>query len=99
MSQDQELFADVKNLSLELRNMIRAGIKEGVSERIEVRNQKLQQWFASVQALIHLTQEQQQFLEELLVEEQELLNTLQQEQHDLAHQQRQARNLTKYLDV
>ena len=99
MNYEHELFAEIKQLSMELRQMIRSGMKEGVAERIETRNVKLQQWFANVQELIHLTQEQQQFLEDLLVEEQQLLTDLQKEQHELAHQQRQARNVSKYLDV
>lgn len=94
---NNELYAQVKNLSLELRSLIRQGVKEGVAERIEQRNQLLEQWFSGVKELIDLTNEQQLFLENLLVEEQELLSDLQQEQQQLAQQQRQQRNVSKYL--
>ena len=40
-----ELFAQVKMLSLELRTLIRQGVKEGVEERIDKRNALLQEWF------------------------------------------------------
>lgn len=94
---NNDLYAQVKNLSLELRSLIRQGVKEGVAERIERRNQLLEEWFNGVKELIQLTNEQQQFLENLLVEEQELLSDLQQEQQELAQQQRQQRNVSKYL--
>lgn len=94
---NNELYVQVKNLSLELRSLIRQGVKEGVAERIDQRNQLLEEWFNGVKELIQLTNEQQQFLEVLLVEEQDLLSNLQQEQKDIAQQQRQQRNLSKYL--
>ena len=43
-----DLFSQVKNLSLELRSLIRQGVKEGVDERIQKRNELMQQWFAEV---------------------------------------------------
>lgn len=94
---NNELFARVKNLSLELRQLINDGVKEGVAERIDQRNQLLEEWFGEVKELIDMTNEQQLFLESLLQEEQELLSKLQQEQHDLAAQNRNQRNLSKYF--
>lgn len=94
---NNELFARVKNLSLELRQLINDGVKEGVAERIDQRNQLLEEWFGEVKELIDMTNEQQLFLESLLREEQELLSKLQQEQHDLAAQNRNQRNLSKYF--
>lgn len=94
---NNELFAQVKNLSLELRELIKQGVKEGVAERIEQRNALLQQWFSGIQELIEMTNEQQLFLENLLVEEQQMLDFLQQEQHDLAEQNRNQRKLTQYF--
>lgn len=94
---NNELYAQVKNLSLELRSLIRQGVKDGVAERIDQRNQLLEQWFSGVKELIDLTNEQQLFLENLLLEEQELLSDLQQEQQQLAQKQRQQRNVSKYL--
>lgn len=92
-----QLFAEVKNLSLELRTLIRQGVKEGVEERIEKRNQLLQHWFLGISALIDMTNEQQLFLENLLEEEQQLLNDIKAEQKDLALRQRQQQSTKQYL--
>ncbi|MFY9180463.1 MAG: hypothetical protein WAO12_11895 [Venatoribacter sp.] len=94
---DKVLFEQVKSLSLELRTLIRQGVKEGVDERIERRNELLQTWFAGVQQLIDMTNEQQAFLEALLKEEQLLLHSLQQEQKELAAQSRGQKNAKQYL--
>lgn len=91
------LFEQVKNLSLELRSLIRQGVKDGVEERIVRRNELLQEWFGGVKELIQMTNEQQQFLELLLKEEQELLDFLRQEQTELAGQQRGQRKASQYL--
>ncbi|HBS42431.1 MAG TPA: hypothetical protein DEA26_07115, partial [Oceanospirillales bacterium] len=83
-----DLFEQVKNLSLELRSLIRQGVKDGVDDRIQMRNTLLQQWFGEISDLIQLTNEQQQFLEDLLTEEQQLLSELQAEQRKLSgHEQ------------
>lgn len=92
-----ELFAQVKNLSLELRTLIRQGVKEGVEERIDHRNQLLQEWFAGVNELIHMTNEQQSFLENLLQEEQDLLEELKAEQKTLAKQHSNQKKAGQYL--
>lgn len=94
---DKVLFEQVKSLSLELRTLIRQGVKEGVDERIERRNELLQTWFSGVQQLIDMTNEQQAFLEALLKEEQLLLHSLQQEQKELAAQSRGQKNAKQYL--
>jgi len=94
---DKALFEQVKNLSLELRTLIRQGVKEGVEERVEKRNEMLKEWFAGVQELIDMTNEQQSFLETLLKEEQELLSSLQQEQKSLAAKSRNQKNAKQYL--
>ncbi|MEC7546156.1 MAG: hypothetical protein VYB48_04395 [Pseudomonadota bacterium] len=92
-----DLFSQVKNLSLELRSLIRQGVKEGVDERIQKRNELMQQWFAEVSDLIDLTNEQQVFLEDLLKEEQELLEQLKAEQQQVSVQQQGQKNVKKYL--
>jgi hypothetical protein len=92
-----ELFAQVKMLSLELRTLIRQGVKEGVEERIDKRNALLQEWFMGVKALIDLTNDQQLFLEDLLQEEQQLLDELKGEQKVLFQAQRQQQNAKQYL--
>lgn len=91
------LFEQVKVLSLEVRSLIRQGVKEGVEARIIRRNELLQEWFANIKELIQMTNEQQSFLEELLSEEQKLLDDLHQEQQMLAGQQRGQRNANQYL--
>lgn len=96
---NNELFADIKTLSLELRSLIRQGVKEGVDELIEQRNQRLETWFKGVNELINLTNEQQKFLEDLLQEEQQLVHDLQREQKQLAQQQRNHKNLNKYTEL
>ena len=60
---NNDLFSQVKNLSLELRSLIRQGVKEGVEERIQKRNELMREWFSQVSDLIDLTNEQQVFLE------------------------------------
>ena len=91
------LFEQVKVLSLEVRSLIRQGVKEGVETRIIRRNELLQEWFTNIKELIQMTNEQQNFLEELLSEEQKLLDELHQEQQMLAGQQRGQRNANQYL--
>jgi hypothetical protein len=91
-----ELFEQVKNLSLEVRSLIRQGVREGVDERVQQRNPLLQQWFSQINDLINLTNEQQVFLETLLQEEQQLLTELQQEQKNIASHQSGKKKLSKY---
>lgn len=90
------LFNQVKNLSLELRSLIRQGVREGVEERILRRNELLKEWFAGINQLIDMTNEQQSFLEALLQEEQQLLVDLQAEQKELAGQQRGVNQVRSY---
>ena len=45
---NNDLFSQVKNLSLELRSLIRQGVKEGVEERIQKRNELMREWFSQV---------------------------------------------------
>lgn len=94
---NNDLFSQVKNLSLELRSLIRQGVKEGVEERIQKRNELMQEWFSQVSDLIDLTNEQQVFLEDLLKEEQELLEHLKAEQKQVGTQQQGQKNVKKYL--
>jgi len=84
---NDELFEQVKSLSLEIRSLIRQGVKNGVDERIQQRNTLLKEWFAGISQLIQITNEQQSFLEQLLKDEKQLVTELQQEQSDLARQQ------------
>lgn len=83
-----EKFSRIKNQSLEIQSLIRQGVRQGVSELIDERNLLLQQWFAEMNELINLTNEQQLFLETLLRDEQLLLNELEQEQTDIGKQAR-----------
>lgn len=94
-----DLFTQVKNLSLELRSLIRQGVKDGVEERIQKRNEVLQDWFGEVSDLIQLTNEQQTFLEELLAEEQQLLNELQEEQRKLSGHEQGKKKLNSYQQI
>lgn len=95
----KDLFNDVKNLSLELRSLIKQGVKEGVEERINKRNELMQEWFTEVKDLISLTNEQQMFLEELLQEEQSLLEMLQKEQRDISGAQQGQKKANKYAQI
>ncbi|MCD8522541.1 MAG: hypothetical protein LRY66_06175 [Saccharospirillaceae bacterium] len=92
-----ELFEQVRNLSLEIRSLIRQGVREGVEERIQQRNGLLQQWFSQINELINLTNEQQLFLEQLLQEEQQLLTDLQLEQKAISRRQSGQRKASQYL--
>ena len=83
---NNDLFSQVKNLSLELRSLIRQGV-----------NELMQEWFSQVSDLIDLTNEQQVFLEDLLKEEQELLEQLKAEQKQVGSQQQGQKNVKKYL--
>lgn len=94
-----DLFTQVKNLSLELRSLIRQGVKEGVEEQIAERNKLLQEWFGQVNDLISMTNEQQTFLEDLLKEEQALLETLKQEQRKLSGHQQGKKKLDSYRSI
>ncbi len=94
---NNDLFSQVKNLSLELRSLIRQGVKEGVEEHIQKRNELMREWFSQVSDLIDLTNEQQVFLEDLLKEEQELLEQLKAEQKQVGTQQKGQKNVKKYL--
>lgn len=94
-----DLFEEVKNLSLELRSLIRQGVKEGVEERINKRNELMQEWFSQVKDLISLTNEQQVFLEDLLQEEQSLLEMLQREQRDISGAQQGQKKANQYAEI
>jgi hypothetical protein len=96
---NDDLFDDVKNLSLELRSLIRQGVKEGVEERINKRNELMQEWFSQVKDLISMTNEQQVFLEDLLQEEQGLLEMLQQEQRDISGVQQGQKKVNQYAEI
>ncbi|ASP40615.1 hypothetical protein CHH28_18935 [Bacterioplanes sanyensis] len=95
----QDLFEQVKLLSLEVQSLIRQGVKEGVSERIDQRNELLREWFAQVNELIGLTNEQQQFLEQLLQQEQHLLDELEQQQKSLSGHERGKKKLSAYQTI
>jgi len=94
-----EKFSRIKNQSLEIQSLIRQGVRQGVSELIDERNLLLQQWFAEMNELINLTNEQQLFLETLLRDEQLLLNELEQEQADIGKQARGRRQLNQYTRI
>jgi hypothetical protein len=96
---NDDLFDDVKNLSLELRSLIRQGVKEGVEERINKRNELMQEWFSQVKDLISMTNEQQVFLEDLLQEEQGLLEMLQQEQRNISGAQQGQKKVNQYAEI
>lgn len=88
-------FTRIREMSLEIQSLIRQGVKEGVEERINKRNQLLQEWFAGISKLIQMTNEQQVFLEKLLLEEQQLVEILRLEQTDL-HQQQSGRKKASF---
>jgi len=94
-----EKFSRIKNQSLEIQSLIRQGVRQGVSELIDERNLLLQQWFAEMNELINLTNEQQLFLETLLRDEQLLLNEQEQEQADIGKQARGRRQLNQYTRI
>jgi len=96
---NQEKFARIKNQSLEIQSLIRQGVREGVSELIESRNELLQEWFAEMNELINMTGEQQLFLEQLLKDEQGLLSDLEQEQKQIGQEVRGRRNLSQYTKI
>ena len=84
---NDELFGQIRLLSLEIQSLIQQGVKEGVEERINQRNEMLQQWFSGIKELIQMTGDQQAFLEELLRTERQLVEDLRLEQNDLFRQQ------------
>ena len=92
----ENLFEQIRLLSLEIRSLVKQGVKEGVEERIEHRNALLEQWFQGITQLIQLTNEQQTFLEDLLREEQALVAELQQEQSGLAQVARNKKKASMY---
>ncbi|GGY39349.1 hypothetical protein GCM10011297_10690 [Bacterioplanes sanyensis] len=95
----QDLFERIKLLSLEVQSLVRQGVKDGVPERIDERNALLRQWFAEVNDLMTLTNEQQQFLEQLLQQEQQLLTQLEQEQHELSSHERGKKKVSAYQSI
>ncbi|MBE0483335.1 MAG: hypothetical protein IBX52_07515 [Bacterioplanes sp.] len=94
-----DMFERIKGLSLEIQSLVKQGVKEGVAERIDVRNDLLKKWFAEINELIEMTNDQQLFLEQLLQEEQGLVRQLEQEQKGLAKQQQGAKNSAKYQHI
>ena len=90
------LFHHVKNLSFEIHSLIRQGVREGVEDRILHRNGLLAEWFTSVQRQIEWTDQQQEFLQDLLAQEQQLLKALEQEQAQLGRHRRASRQLSNY---
>ncbi|WP_430459834.1 hypothetical protein ACQUQU_11520 [Thalassolituus sp. LLYu03] len=93
---NDELFARIRGLSLEIQSLIKQGVKEGVEERIHERNELLQQWFSGISDLIQLTNDQQLFLEELLKAEQQLVADLKLEQAGLFRQQTNRKKASLY---
>lgn len=96
---NNEMFARLKGMSLEIQALVRQGVREGISERIDERNTLLQQWFTEMTALIDITNEQQLFLEDMLQQEQQLLQQLEQEQKDLALDMNGRKKLTQYQNI
>ena len=96
---NQEKFARIKNQSIEIQTLIRQGVRDGVSELIDSRNEVLQEWFSEMNEMINLTNEQQLFLEQLLKDEQNLLSELEQEQKQIGQEMRGRRNLTQYQKI
>ena len=96
---NDDLFDDVKNLSLELRSLLRQGVTEGGGERINKRNALMQERLAQVKHLISMTNEQQVFLEDLLQEEQGLLEMLQQEQRNISGAQQGQKKVNQYAEI
>lgn len=96
---NHDKFAQIKSQSVEIQTLIKQGVREGVSELIESRNGLLQEWFAEMNDMIQLTNEQQLYLEQLLKQEQGLLTELEQEQKDIGRQARGRRNLSQYQNI
>ncbi|MAD45764.1 MAG: hypothetical protein CMI02_02685 [Oceanospirillaceae bacterium] len=89
-------FEEIKLLSLEIRSLIKQGVREGVEEKIRSRNEKLQAWFAGISELIDMTNDQQTFLEQLLQEERQLVDELNAEQKNYSSHQKGKRQLGQY---
>lgn len=90
------LFEQVKLCSLEIHSLIRQGVRQGIDERIVSRNQLMQTWFERIQRQIQITDQQQEFLENLLKDERALLHQLQEEQQKMSDHQAAARKLQSY---
>lgn len=95
-SDSSALFEQIKLCSMEIHSLIRQGVRQGIDERITTRNQLMQTWFQQIQAQIQITDQQQEFLENLLKEERALLHQLQDEQQKMTDHQTAARKLQSY---
>jgi hypothetical protein len=94
-----EQFEAIRQLSLELQSLIRQGVKEGVSQRIETRDLMLRAWFEQVGGFIQLTQHQEATLVEIMESEKQLLAKLEQEQRKLAKNQSGIKRSQEYARV
>ncbi|MDK2779484.1 MAG: hypothetical protein KYX62_17710 [Pseudomonadota bacterium] len=96
---NDELFERIKLLSLEIRSLVRQGVRKGVDERISKRNEMLQEWFAGISELIDMTNDQQTFLEDLLKEERQLVAELNEEQQAYHRHRKGVNQLKQYSQV
>ena len=94
-----EPFDEVKALSLEIRSLIKQGVREGVDEKIRLRNEKLKSWFSAVSRLEDMTPQQRSFMEDLLQEERVLVERLYAEQKGYANHQKGIRQAGKYQQM
>lgn len=92
-------FEQIVLMSKELQSLIRQGVKNGISERIQARDQCLRQWFDQVASQMQLAQEQESALADILETEKALLQQLQQEQKKLANQQAGRRKSSEYQKI
>lgn len=92
-------FEAIRQLSLELQSLIRQGVKEGISQRIEARDLMLRAWFEQVSGFIQLTQHQETTLVGILETEKKLLAKLEQEQRKLAKNQNGIKYSQQYARV
>ncbi|WP_221794696.1 hypothetical protein [Oceanobacter mangrovi] len=97
--QMDEDFQAIRALSLELQSLIRQGVRKDIDDKLQQRDQMLRDWFGRVSELITITQEQEAFLQQMLVEERQLVNLLEQEQKDLAGQKKKHKNVKHYRSM
>lgn len=96
---NDDLFAQIKNYSMDIHALIRSGVKEEVDEVIEKRNQLLEQWFAQLNEFMEMTKSQEAYLEELLRVEEELVGELKQEQEQIRQAQKQQQQAHSYQQM
>ncbi len=96
---NEELFAQIKNLSMDIHALIKNGVKEEVDEIIEKRNQLLEQWFSEFNEQIEISKSQEAYLEELLQVEEQMVADLKQEQEQIRLAQKQQNQANSYQQM